>query len=593
MIRIFGEMFQLSHGVIMKTKCSIIKAFPVVGFFLIFLALCSEATFGAILIVPDQYATIQEAVDHCWGMDLIILQPGTYTGPGNRDITLGSDLCVIGNGSSGEVIIDLQGSDEEEHRAFIAEGYNELSPIYFINITFKNGYTSDNGGVIQAATGMANIDSCCFAGNKSVASGGAIGISDIAIGRVFNCTFEDNSAEEKGGALYGSQLTVGHCTFLSNTAYDGGAVAIAKSGSITESIFQENNSANRGGAVAGFSNLSLKQCSFKNNSSAFSGGAVYGSGLICDIAGCHFYNNKAITGGAIALQYISQFFQITNSILSENSAQIGGGGLWAGESNTGYLEFCSLYANAAISYGGACFAFETADMITGNNIFYENTANLGNAIWLSNANNPERTSLFSIAYSCLDPADTESANDYSTFSFGPGMFGGNPAFIDPQNNGFDLEDWSPCIDAGNPESKTETDVFSQSRPNGSGFDLGAIESSISLKEGLNLLLNDSFFASGDRFTLSSQAVNPASSQSNKVFIILEMNSVFFFFPNWTQSPDYLELLPEQNRWSEKLIDFIWPSGVDSSGNAVFWGALVDGQTQKIIGEITSIEWGFF
>ena len=56
------------------------------------------ANAGTITLEADgsgDYATIQEAINHAAANDVIVLEPGTYQGTGNRDISMGSVVVTI------------------------------------------------------------------------------------------------------------------------------------------------------------------------------------------------------------------------------------------------------------------------------------------------------------------------------------------------------------------------------------------------------------------------------------------------------------------------------------------------------------------
>ncbi|MHC4621490.1 MAG: hypothetical protein ACYTEQ_27425 [Planctomycetota bacterium] len=56
---------------------------------------CASAVLADDRLVPSQYATIQAAIDDCNDVDAVIVEPNTYTGPGNRDIDfLGKAITV-------------------------------------------------------------------------------------------------------------------------------------------------------------------------------------------------------------------------------------------------------------------------------------------------------------------------------------------------------------------------------------------------------------------------------------------------------------------------------------------------------------------
>ena len=46
-----------------------------------------SGAFGAELLVPGQYSTIQSAIDASAAGDTVIISPGTYTGEGNYNIS--------------------------------------------------------------------------------------------------------------------------------------------------------------------------------------------------------------------------------------------------------------------------------------------------------------------------------------------------------------------------------------------------------------------------------------------------------------------------------------------------------------------------
>jgi len=52
---------------------------------------------------------------------------------------------------------------------------------------------------------------------------------------------------------------------------------------------------------------------------------------------------------------------------------------------------------------------------------------------------------------------------------------GNPLFLDKGRNDFHIAKNSPCIDAGTSEGATNSDIDGESRPKGSGYDIGADE----------------------------------------------------------------------------------------------------------------------
>ncbi len=86
---------------------------------------------GATIInVPDDYSTIQEGIDACEDGDTVMVAPGVYTGPGNREIsTAGKAIVVMGAEGAVNTVIDGEGTyvgftiADEEQPATIIQGF--------------------------------------------------------------------------------------------------------------------------------------------------------------------------------------------------------------------------------------------------------------------------------------------------------------------------------------------------------------------------------------------------------------------------------------------------------------------------------------
>ncbi len=96
------------------------------------------------VIAPDgsgDAANIQSAVDAAEAGDVILLEDGTYTGDGNRDIDLnGKNLTVKSRSSDPETcIIDCEGTSSVAHRGFyLHSGETSVSVIEDLNATNGN-----------------------------------------------------------------------------------------------------------------------------------------------------------------------------------------------------------------------------------------------------------------------------------------------------------------------------------------------------------------------------------------------------------------------------------------------------------------------
>ncbi len=124
--------------------------------------------------VPSEYVTIQSAVDDCNDGDIVILAPGTYTGPGNRDIEFGGKAITVRSESGPQsCIIDCQGSDEDPHRGFailVPVDVDANSVIQGLTIT--GGYMRKSSGGAIICTGSLAIKDCVITGNVAISGAG-------------------------------------------------------------------------------------------------------------------------------------------------------------------------------------------------------------------------------------------------------------------------------------------------------------------------------------------------------------------------------------------------------------------------------------
>jgi hypothetical protein len=75
-----------------------------------FLCLWATSTFAVIKNVPSVYLTIQAGIDAAGTGDTVLVEDGTYTGPGNRDIDFkGKAITVQSENGPASTIIDCQG----------------------------------------------------------------------------------------------------------------------------------------------------------------------------------------------------------------------------------------------------------------------------------------------------------------------------------------------------------------------------------------------------------------------------------------------------------------------------------------------------
>ncbi len=226
------------------------------------LALAPAAAEAATLKVhaegDDDRQTIQEAINAAGDGDTVLVGPGTYVGPGNRDIELrGKSIVLLGGGGPGMTILDCQGRPGEPHRGlFIHEGEGRETRIQGFTIT--GGYVegrlpANYGGGILCLGASPTIADCWLVNNRSDHFGGGMVCYLRSSPKLINMRFIDNAAVNNGGGLGVKSFCsaeVSNVLFVRNTAKRGGGLwCLNSSLTLDQGTFFENAGLESSGGI--------------------------------------------------------------------------------------------------------------------------------------------------------------------------------------------------------------------------------------------------------------------------------------------------------------------------------------------------------
>jgi predicted outer membrane repeat protein len=273
---------------------------------------------------------------------------------------------------------------------------NSSGQLTLINTTFDDNYAYNNGGAVVSYYAYSEdfYQGCVFTNNTiSYSGGGAIAQYGYSNAVIVDSTFTGNSSDyAAGGAVYGyySGLDIQGSTFINNSAVtsNGGAVYsqyAAGNGAelkIQGSSFVSNGAQYYGGAVASFYNaVIIEDSTFTANDTDSNGmgGAVFSShsgpyqytgtpGVRRNL----FSGNNAGYGGAFYSEYAAGSVgaeRWSNNIFQENTARIGGAGVWVSAVSP-LVDNNTFVGNSANQTAGSIALVESPITFTNNLIAF-------------------------------------------------------------------------------------------------------------------------------------------------------------------------------------------------------------------------------
>jgi predicted outer membrane repeat protein len=241
------------------------------------------------ILVPENFPTIQEAIDAAGDKSTIIVADGIYTGIGNKNINFkGKAITVKSENGPDNCIIDCESSG----RGFIFNTYEEDDSV-LDGFTIINGFSSDYGGGMYFSGSSPTVTNCKIIDceTTSIYGGGLFCSSGSA--KISNCLISGNSSGREGGGICcrrSANAIIRNCIISYNTASDGGGIKIRNdngyAATIKDCLIMGNTT---DGICSGYCMPKIQNCTITNNT---------GVGFRCSVSKIPTLKNCIIWGNS-------------------------------------------------------------------------------------------------------------------------------------------------------------------------------------------------------------------------------------------------------------------------------------------------------
>ena len=189
--------------------------------------LIANSALATVHYVPEEYGTIQAAIDACQDFDTVVIAAGRYSGPGNRNINLKGKAITVRSTDPGNpqivntTIIDCEGKG----RGFVFY-MAEKAGSTVKGLTITNGYALLGGAIYCYNNSSPSITNCVVKNNSAVFGGGIACANSETRPKITNCNITANAALVGGGGFYlnASSPIIKNCIISGNLAPNGGAI---------------------------------------------------------------------------------------------------------------------------------------------------------------------------------------------------------------------------------------------------------------------------------------------------------------------------------------------------------------------------------
>lgn len=428
------------------------------------LSMSSILLSGQIINIPADFESIQLGINAASSGDTILVDTGIYSENINfsgKNIKLVSRFIIAMDTN----LIHQTIIDGDSLGSVISVVNGEDSAAQLMGFTIRNGLDTLGGGV-KIINSSLKISNCIITENIAYKEGGGIycfnsvpyiSFSSISHNKIFK---EDNGNSygagvcllNSGGAITNSEII--YNSLLSGSFFEGGGIYYHNSNTLLENLVISNNFAHVGGGICTYL--------FTGYSTTFKNLKVY--------------NNHAILGGGITTgvpNNNTSIIAIVNSLFENN--YVGGGGQGGGAFCLGdktIFTNCSFVNNTG-GKGGLYVSIDT-EVHLFNTIISNNSPS---ELYIQYHEPGQSSGKSYLSYCNLYPNGV--SGEVSSLYYIEGNINAEPWFVNNGDFPYMLNDESPCVNTGIPDTTglllPEIDLANNTRFFGGRIDMGAYE----------------------------------------------------------------------------------------------------------------------
>ncbi len=381
----------------------------------------SDETQSTTILVPENFATIQEAIDYSIDGDTVLVSAGTYYENINFN---GKNIALIGEDRETTIIDGSSNPYIHMENGSVIVFENNESTALLSNFTITNGRSWDGGGIYCYGLASPQLENLNIISNIADDDGGGVFADQGCILQINSSIIQNNVSNNSSS---------------NNASYGGGVCIYAGSSINMDTVIITNNNSEKGGGIGieGESSANISNSMIYNNSSTGPGGGLHVIDSDVNIIDTEISRNFSHDGGGICLLENSNL-NLYNVTIADNGAEAGGGLYISWPSNT-------TIQNSIIAYN---YSYNNGD---------------GFAIWATTEQDIILNIFYSNFYNPVPSGKSECVNCQGQLSANNNILM-NPQFTDIENGTYTLQATSPCIDMGIPDCYD---------PDGTRCDMGA------------------------------------------------------------------------------------------------------------------------